>query len=81
MFDKNFFKDAFRSWVRNNPRASEEEALAFCQANIPAQYFASHYWLVEQSIQWFGWLKSQVPSAEDLQEEAQAYADCGHLIL
>ncbi|MBM3382845.1 MAG: hypothetical protein FJY29_10430 [Betaproteobacteria bacterium] len=56
MFDKNHFKEAFRSWVQRNPAASEQEALDFCQANIPASCIASHFWLIEQSVQWFKWV-------------------------
>jgi hypothetical protein len=56
MFDKNQFKEAFRSWVQRNPMASEQEALNFCQLNIPASCIASHYWLIEQSVQWFKWV-------------------------
>lgn len=56
MFDKNQFKEAFRSWVQRNPMASEQEALSFCQANIPASCIVSHYWLIEQSVQWFKWI-------------------------
>lgn len=58
-FDKNAFKDAFRAWVQAHPRASEEEALAFCHARIPASHIVANYWLVEQSLQWFAWLKSR----------------------
>jgi hypothetical protein len=56
MFDKNQFKEAFRSWVQRNPMASEQEALGFCQANIPPSCIVSHYWLIEQSVQWFKWI-------------------------
>jgi|GEM_PF-663578 len=59
VFDKNVFKDAFRAWVQAHPKASEEDALAFCQARIPANQVVKHYWLVEQSLQWFTWLKSR----------------------
>lgn len=58
-FDKNAFKNAFRSWVQANPRAADEDALAFCHTHIPASQIMSHFWLVEQSLQWFGWLKSR----------------------
>lgn len=69
MFDKNFFKDAFRSWVFQNPHASEEEALAFCQAHIPAREYVTYYWLVEQSMQWLHWLQTQTPSAVEMDDE------------
>ncbi|NBW81733.1 hypothetical protein EBR21_08260 [bacterium] len=56
MFDKNHFKEAFRSWVQHNPTASEQDALSFCRDNIPASCIVSHYWLIEQSVQWFKWV-------------------------
>ena len=65
MFDKNTFKDAFRSWVENNPNASQEEALNFCQSHIPAGVYASNYWLVEQSLMWFAWLHDCKSSEPD----------------
>lgn len=77
MFDKNFFKDAFRSWVMKNPIASEEDALAFCQANIPAKDYVSFYWLVEQSLQWMQWLQTQTPAVADYAEDDD-YADVRH---
>lgn len=57
VFDKNLFKDAFRSWVEHNPKASSEDALEFCQKLIPTGEYSRHYWLVEQSLQWFKWLQ------------------------
>lgn len=65
MFDKNSFKVAFRQWVEGHPEATEEEAKRFCQNAIPASAYVSHYWLVEQSLQWFQWLKRR-PRADDL---------------
>ena len=59
LFDKNRFKENFRAWVNENPAASEEDALLYCQAQIPAKNIASQYWLVEQSVQWFTWLKTR----------------------
>ncbi len=59
MFDKNQFKSAFRRFLEARPTATEDEALEFCQQNIPAHQMASEYWLVEQSMQWFKWLKGQ----------------------
>ncbi len=77
MFDKNLFKNAFRSWVQNNPGATEEEAKEFCSANIPATAIASHYWLVEQSLEWFGWLKKRKTFDErEIVEEEAASAFC-----
>lgn len=87
MFDKNFFKDAFRSWVLNHSAASEEEALAFCQSHIPANVFASNFWLVEQSLQWFSWMKTQAAFDKDelceeegLWEDDSVQAKVGRLV-
>jgi hypothetical protein len=57
MFDKNGFKEAFRVWAYQNRGATAVEAKEFCSARIPAAAFAQHYWLVEQSVEWFNWLK------------------------
>jgi hypothetical protein len=65
MFDKNKFKEAFRSWVESNPRANQNDALAFCQAHIPANQIVSSHWLVDQSLQWFSWIKSRKTFEQD----------------
>ena len=59
MFDKNQFKSSFRRFLESRPTVTEDDALEFCQQNIPAHQMASEYWLVEQSMQWFKWLKEQ----------------------
>lgn len=59
MFDKNHFKSAFRRFLELTPAANEDDALEFCQKNIPSHRIASEYWLVEQSLQWFKWVKGQ----------------------
>ena len=76
VFDKNVFKEAFRAWVQTHPRATEEDALAFCQARIPAAQIVTHHWLVEQSLQWFSWLKStRAFENDDLREESESHLD------
>lgn len=80
MFDKNTFKDAFRSWVQNNPTAKEEDALGFCQRSIPAAVYASNYWLVEQSLQWFSWLQKQRTFDDDEFHDEFNQADSGRLL-
>lgn len=59
MFDKNQFKVVLRRFVEAHPSASDEEALEFCRQLIPPQALASHYWLLDQSLQWFRWVRSQ----------------------
>jgi hypothetical protein len=56
-FDKNRFKEAFRTWVAANPSASDEQAIEFCHYNIPPQHMMKQNWLVEQSLQWFQWIR------------------------
>lgn len=59
MFDKNQFKVVFRRFVEAHPSASDEEVLEFCRLLIPPHLLASHYWLLDQSLQWFRWVRSQ----------------------
>ncbi len=80
MFDKNTFKDAFRSWVQNNPTATEEDALGFCQSQIPAKMFEQHCWLVEQSLQWFTWLKKNHTFDDDFSEEDTNHSAAGRIL-
>lgn len=59
MFDKNQFKGIFRSWAENNPFLDKEDALEFCHRIIPTPLLKQNYWLIEQSIAWFQWVKEQ----------------------
>jgi hypothetical protein len=59
MFDKNRFKEVFRRYVDAHPGASDDDALEFCRQNLPAQVLSSHYWLIDQSLQWFRWVRTQ----------------------
>lgn len=59
MFNKNAFKVEFRSWAMLNLQAGDEEAEAFCRANIPKEVQESYDWLMDQSVQWFKWCKQQ----------------------
>lgn len=77
MFDKNHFKRAFRAWVDANPKASVDEAMECCRSLMPASVMCSQYWLIDQSLQWFKWLKQQRElTGHDLDDgEEGIYAD------
>lgn len=57
MFNKNDFKEQFRIWTEENPKASLEEAKKLCELLIPAEYKETYSWLEEQSLAWFAWKK------------------------
>ena len=57
MFDKNDFKEKFRSWTELNPNASYEEAKLLCDLLIPIDAKERYSWLEEQSLAWFLWKK------------------------
>lgn len=59
MFDKNEFKQQFRQFVETHTHASEKDAQDFCYSLIPAEAIVKNQWLIEQSIQWFRWIKNQ----------------------
>jgi hypothetical protein len=59
MFNKNQFKFQFSEWVADNPLASNAEAKRFCEEAIPEDKIRDLKWLVDQSVQWFAWAKSQ----------------------
>ena len=50
MFDKNDFKEKFRSWTELNPNASYEEAKLLCDLLIPIDAKERYSWLEEQSL-------------------------------
>ena len=57
MFDKNKFKEQFRTWTEENPNASCEEAKKVCEILIPSEYKEKFLWLEEESVAWFAWKK------------------------
>jgi hypothetical protein len=72
MFCKNEFKERFRIWAQSHLDGSDADAFEFCQELIPQSRMSEYYWLVEQSVGWFKWLKSQVTPTRDLTEEEEA---------
>jgi hypothetical protein len=75
MFDKNAFKQKFRTWLVTHSEASEEDVRGFCEAHIPANIFLQNYWLVEQVLEWYRWQnrnKGNEPGESSLQECAEA---------
>lgn len=53
MFDINNFKKAVRVWMEENPRGSEMDLRDFCEEIIPAGVYATHKWLVDQTLAWY----------------------------
>ena len=64
-FNKNTFKEEFRTWIEDNNIATVEEAKEFCVSNIPSGFLQANPWILDQSLQWFQWLKSQKTFEED----------------
>jgi hypothetical protein len=55
----NEFKSKAKSWISSNPASGEQQLRDYCEELIPFQYFASHGWLVEQTVQWYKHVQSQ----------------------
>lgn len=53
MFDTNNFKRSVKEWVRKNPQGNLADLTDFCEELIPPQWYASHRWLVEQTVGWY----------------------------
>jgi hypothetical protein len=53
MFDINKFKKSVRCWIDDNPEGSESELHDFCEDMIPVGAYASHKWLVDQTMAWY----------------------------
>ena len=60
MFNKNDFKEKFRSWSEQNMSASFEEAKVFCDIYIPEKFKKEYAWLEEQTLAWFIWKKENL---------------------
>jgi hypothetical protein len=46
MFDKNMFKNEFRTWSDYHPFANLNEIEGFCDALIPDEFKSYYAWLV-----------------------------------
>jgi hypothetical protein len=53
MFDCNKFKRSVKDWIQSNPQASVADLVDFCEEQIPPQQFATHQWLVDQTVSWY----------------------------
>lgn len=72
MFDKNVFKQKFRLWVEQNLDASIPAARLFCECLIPDEEKVRYAWLLQESLEWFKWLKDNLerPSPYELSDGA-----------
>ncbi|MDB2447017.1 hypothetical protein N9W79_00160 [bacterium] len=53
MFDINSFKKSVRAWMNNNPEGTVNDLLDYCEDMIPPGVYASHKWLVDQTVAWY----------------------------
>ncbi|MBP6218525.1 MAG: hypothetical protein KA436_08065 [Oligoflexales bacterium] len=53
MFDINEFKRKVKEWIASHPQGDHAELFDFCEEIIPPALFASHQWLVDQTVAWY----------------------------
>lgn len=53
MFDTNHFKEKIKAWTQENPDASKDEFLNYCEELIPVGKYKQFSWLLEQASMWF----------------------------
>ena len=53
MFDVNSFKKQVKEWVHSHPDGTVPELIDICEEMIPPAQFASHQWLIEQTVSWY----------------------------
>ena len=51
--DINKFKKAVRLWINEHADGSEADLLDYCEDLIPPSVYASHKWLVDQTLAWY----------------------------
>ena len=59
MFDVNQFKKGVKEWVRLHPSATVADFTDFCEEMIPPSHYAANQWLIDQSISWYRFVKTQ----------------------
>ena len=58
MIDVNQIKDDFRVWANAHKKASYSEAKDYCLSLIPTSYLKSYFWIIEECLSWFSWMKT-----------------------
>lgn len=42
-----------KQWIRDNPTGSLSDMVDYCEEQIPPNQFATHEWLINQTIDWY----------------------------
>ena len=58
MFDINYFKQQVKAWMQSHPDGEIPDLVDLCEELIPSAYFASHQWLIDQTVSWFKHIQS-----------------------
>ncbi len=74
MFDTNEFKKSVKEWMRDNPRASEEELRDLCEDLIPSAMFTRYQWLIDHTVSWYRHILAQRKDSRLLVDEADEVA-------
>ena len=53
MFDQNHFKKTVKNWMQENPAASVDDIIDFCEEIIPPSDYTANEWLISQTAQWY----------------------------
>ncbi len=74
MFDRNTFKKNVKQWVRENPGATVQQLVDFCEEQIPPSDFSANAWMIDQTIHWYkNFLSSQEFNHEDYEMDDEPY--------
>lgn len=75
MFDKNEFKKSVKEWIRDNPMASEQDLIDFCDELIPPAQFSAYQWLVDQTVSWYKHIMVSREKNRSLLDDVDQYCD------
>ena len=69
MFDANKFKQSVKGWMRENPNGTVHDMVDFCEDQIPSTQYASHRWLIDQTVDWYKHILAQREASKNYDRE------------
>lgn len=70
MFDANSFKRQVKEWIRSYPEGELADFQDFCEEQVPPAQYASHKWLIDQTVDWYKHILAHRELSKNFQDEA-----------
>ncbi len=72
MFDFNGFKKSVKEWIREHPEGTLVDLRDFCEDKIPPQQYATHEWIIDQTVSWYKHILNHREGEKSLADDEDA---------